>query len=207
MKIAVFGATGLTGREVVEQALEAGHEVTALVRTPSKMGSIKSGVEIIIGDVFDIAAVERTVSGQDAVICVLGDGRGGRVRSEGTKNIIRAMQKAGVNRVICQSSLGVGDSKGNLNFLWKYVMFGLLLRKAYADHVRQEEYVMQSDLDWTIVRPGAFTKGPKTGKYRHGFSAADKSVTLKISPADIADFILKQLTDETYFHKTPGISY
>ena len=207
MKITIFGATGLTGKEVVTQALEAGHEITALIRTPSKMESAKPGVEIVNGDVFDIASVERAVTGRDAVICVLGDGRSGNVRSEGTKNIIQAMQKAGVRRLICQSSLGVGDSRGNLNFLWKHVMFGLLLRKAYADHVRQEEYVMQSDLDWTIVRPGAFTKGPRTGKYRHGFSAADKSVTLKISPADTADFILKQLADRTYLHKAPGISY
>lgn len=86
-------------------------------------------------------------------------------------------------------------------------MFGLLLRKAFADHVLQEEYVKQSRLDWTIVRPGAFTDGALTGEYRHGFSATDKGITLKISRADVADFMLKQLVDETYLHATPGLSY
>ncbi|NOT46645.1 MAG: SDR family oxidoreductase [Acidobacteria bacterium] len=208
MKLAIFGATGVTGRELIRQALEAGHEVTALVRTPSKVDQNGENLHLIQGDVLDVAAVERTVRGQEAVLCVLGAGRQGTVRSEGTRNIIRAMEKTDVRRFICQSSLGVGDSQGNLNFFWKYLMFGLLLRKAYADHVRQEEFVMQSSLDWTIVRPAAFSKGPRTGNYRHGFTADAKGLTLKISPADIADFLLKQLTDDdTYLRKSPGISY
>jgi uncharacterized protein YbjT (DUF2867 family) len=86
-------------------------------------------------------------------------------------------------------------------------MFGLLLRQAYADHVLQEEYVMKSDLDWTIIRPAAFTDGPRTGVYQHGFSGAAEGLTLKISSADVADFLLWQLAEDTYLHKTPGLSY
>ena len=86
-------------------------------------------------------------------------------------------------------------------------MFRGLLRQTYADHVGQEDYVRQSRLDWTIVRPGAFRDGKRTGKYRHGFSGTDKTTKLKISRADVADFMLKQLTDDTYLHKTPGLSY
>ena len=86
-------------------------------------------------------------------------------------------------------------------------MFGLLLRPAYADHISQESYVTQCRLDWTIVRPAAFTDGERTGQYRHGFSGTDKTTKLKISRADVADFMLKQLTDEMYLHKTPGLSY
>lgn len=207
MKVAIFGATGSVGREAVKQALELGHEVTALVRDPSKVQITNDKLTLIQGDVLDPASVEKAVQGQDALLCILGAGRKGTIRSEGTKNIIRAMEKAGVRRLICQSSLGVGDSRGNLNFWWKYVMFGLLLRPAYADHVRQEEFVKQSDLDWTIIRPAAFTDGPRTGEYRHGFSADEKAATLKISRADVADFLLKQLTDDTYLRKTPGLSY
>lgn len=207
MKLAIFGATGVTGSELLKQALEAGHEVTALVRTPSKVEENGKNLHLVPGDVLDEGAVEKVIGSQDAVICVLGAGRNGNLRSDGTHNIIRAMEKTGVRRLICQSSLGVGDSEGNLNFFWKYLMFGLLLRKAYADHVRQEEFVMESGLDWTIVRPAAFAKGPRTGNYRHGFSAHAKGLTLKISPADIADFLLKQLADDTYLRKSPGISY
>ncbi len=155
----------------------------------------------------DLASVESAVLGQDAVLCALGAGRKGTIRSEGTRNIIRAMERAGVRRFICQTTLGVGDSRGNLNFFWKYIMFGLFLRQAYADHVLQEDYIKQSRLDWTIVRPGAFVDGNGTGEYRHGFPGTDKTIKLKISRADVADFMLKQLTDKTYLKKTPGLSY
>ena len=86
-------------------------------------------------------------------------------------------------------------------------MFGLLLRRAYADHTRQEELLKDSCLDWTIVRPGAFTDGNRTGAYRHGFPGTDKTIEGKISRADVADFMLRQLTDSTYLHETPGLSY
>jgi putative NADH-flavin reductase len=86
-------------------------------------------------------------------------------------------------------------------------MFGMLLRKAYADHELQESYVRNSNLQWTITRPAAFTDGPRTGNYRHGFSADAKGLTLKISRADVADFLLKQLSDLSYLRKTPGQSY
>jgi putative NADH-flavin reductase len=207
MKIAIFGATGSVGRLAVNQALEQGHTVTASVRDPGKIETRHEDLRLIKGDVMNAAAVEQTVQGQDAVLCILGAGRKGKIRSEGTRQIIEAMKHAGVKRLICQSSLGVGDSRGNLNFLWKYIMFGLLLRQAYADHVLQEEYVMKSDLDWTIIRPAAFTDGPRTGVYQHGFSGAAEGLTLKISRADVADFLLWQLTEDTYLHKTPGLSY
>lgn len=208
MKVAIFGSTGSVGREAVKQALEQGHMVTAFAREPAKLGiEDTANLRVVQGDVLSRASVEEAVKGQDAVICVLGAGRKGNIRSEGTQNIIRAMEKTGVSRLICQSTLGVGDSRGNLNFLWKYIMFGMLLRQAYADHVRQEEFVKQSSLDWTIVRPTAFTDGTWTGEYRHGFPSTDKAATLKISRADVADFLLRQLTDDTYLKKTPGLSY
>ncbi len=207
MKVVVFGATGSVGREAVKQALEQGHTVTAFARDPAKFDNKREDLRVVQGDVLDLSSVEKAVQGQDAVICVLGAGRKGNVRSAGTRNIISAMEKTGVRRLVCQSTIGVGDSRGNLNFWWKYIMFGLLLRPAYADHVRQEELVKASNLDWTIVRPAAFTEGERTGEYRHGFSADDKAATLKISRADVADFLLKQLVDDTYLRKTPALSY
>jgi putative NADH-flavin reductase len=154
----------------------------------------------------DFGVVEQAVQGQEAVLCALGAGRKGGIRSKGTQYIVRAMEKAGIRRFICQTTLGVGDSWSNLNFFWKYIMFGVILRDAFADHESQENFIKQSRLDWTIVRPSAFTEGKRTGVYRHGFGPTDKAITLKSSRADVADFMLKQLTDDTYLHRTPGLS-
>ncbi|HEX2283316.1 MAG TPA: SDR family oxidoreductase [Mycobacterium sp.] len=206
MKVVVFGATGTVGKLVVDQALEQGHQVTAFTRNPVRMALQHDRLRVAQGDVTDLAAVQRAIAGHDAVVVTLGAGRKGNVRADGTRTIIEAMQQSGVRRLICQSTLGVGDSRANLNFLWKYVMFGLLLRAAYDDHVRQEDYVKRSNLDWTIVRPSAFTDGPRTGRYDRDFGS-DRKTKLKISRADVADFIVGQLTDTTYVHRTPAISY
>ncbi|MBD2701631.1 SDR family oxidoreductase [Spirosoma sp. BT702] len=208
MKLLIFGATGSIGRLLVEQALEQGHIVTAFVRDPAKLESQNHpNLRISQGDVLNLPSVEKAVRGQDVVLCALGAGRKGFTRAEGTRNILQAMEATGVKRLICQTTLGAGDSKGNLNFFWKYIMFGLLLRKAFADHEQQERYVQKSPLDWIMVRPAAFTDGPRTGQYRHGFPDSADGLTLKISRADVADFMLKQLTDDTYHRKTPGLSY
>lgn len=207
MKLTVFGATGSIGQQLVEDALAAGHIVTAFTRHPEKIESQHENLRVVQGDVMDLPSVTGAVQGQDAVMCSLGAGRNGIIRSEGTRHIIQAMEQASVRRFICQTTLGIGNSRSNLDFFWKYIMFGLLLRPAYADHGRQEEYVKQSRLDWTIVRPAAFTDEKKTGTYQHGFSGNAPGLTLKISRADVADFMLKQLQDQTYLHQTPGLSY
>ncbi|MBF6321325.1 NAD(P)-dependent oxidoreductase [Nocardia cyriacigeorgica] len=206
MRIAIFGATGTLGRHVLERALRQGHEVTILTRDASRVASTHDNLRVVEGDVLDPAAVDGAVAGQEAVLICLGNGRKGVVRAEGTRTVIEAMRRNGVKRLICQSTLGVGDSRDNLNFLWKYVLFGLVLRPAYNDHVRQEEHVRASDLDWTIVRPSAFTDGPATGTYRQGFTGNEAGLSLKISRADIAEFMLDQLTDRTSLHRAVGIS-
>lgn len=207
MKLIIFGATGSIGRQIVNQALSQGHAVTAFAREASRVGIEHPNLRIALGDVMDPLSVENAIQGHDAVLCSIGAGRKGSVRAEGTRNIINAMEKLGIRRLICQSSLGVGDSRGNLNIFWKYIMFGLLLRPAYADHVRQEDYVRRSNLDWTIVRPGAFIDGERTGQYRHGFPGTDKTLKLKISRKDVADFMLRQVFDTKYLCRSPGLSY
>jgi putative NADH-flavin reductase len=209
MKLLVFGSTGGTGRELVKQALAQGHEVTAYARHPAKLGDKKHpSLQVARGDVLDPVAVEQAVAGHDAVLCAIGAGAGRTtLREEGTRNIVRAMEKGGVRRLVCQSAMGVGDSRGNLGFLTKYVIVPVLLRHAFADHERQEAVVQQSALDWTIVRPPHLKDGPHTGTYRHGFPTTDTGIQGKISRADVADFMLKQLTDNTYLHQTPGVSY
>ena len=207
MKLVIFGSTGSIGRHLVEQALGKEHMVTAFARNPAKLEIEHANLTVVQGDALDSVSVEKALGGHDAVLCALGAGAKGAIRTEGTRNIVQTMEKAGVSRLICLSTLGVGDSRDNLNFFWKHIMFGLLLRGAYADHVSQEDCVKQSRLDWTLVRPAAFTDGDHTGEYRHGFSSTDKTITAKVSRADVADFMLKQLTDRTYIHGTPGLSY
>ncbi len=207
MKLLVFGSTGSIGMELVKQALSQHHQVTAFTRNPAQVDLAHPNLTKFAGDVMNQKSVTSAVAGHDAVLCALGGGIRSKVRSAGTLNIIRAMEEAGVNRFICQTTLGVGDSQGNLNYFWKYLMFGLLLRPMFKDHVLQERYIKESPLDWTVVRPAAFTDEPASSAYRHGFSGTDKTLTLKISRSDVASFMLNQLTDLTYLHKTPGLSY
>ena len=157
----------------------------------------------------DFASVERAVQGQEAVLSALGSPawKNTTIRSDGTQHIVRAMEKVGVRRFVSLSTLGAGDSWEVLPFLYKYILFPTILRKAFAAHEDQEKVIKQSRLDWTIVRPGAYTDGDRTGVYRHGSPATDKSIKAKISRADVADFVLKQLADDTYLHMTPGVSY
>ena len=209
MKLIIFGSTGSTGRQVVGQALEHGHDVTAFARSPEKLDQKHEKLQVIKGDVLDFTSVERAIQGQDVVLCTLGmpPMDKSNLRAKGTKNIIRAMETTGVNRLICQSTTGVGDSRDLMPFLVKYLIVPLILRRAWADHENQENYIKESQLKWTIVRPTALTDGGHTGSYQHGFTADNKKVTNKISRADTADFMLKQLADVTYLHKTPCISY
>jgi putative NADH-flavin reductase len=209
MKLVIFGATGTVGRQVVEQALEQGHTVTAFARNLTKLDIQHPQLGFAQGDVMDASAVEQAIRGQDAVVCVLGAGKQlkSTIRSEGTRQIIQAMEKVGMRRLICLSTLGTGDSWGNLDFYWKYIMFGFILRQVFADHERQEALVRNSNLDWTIVRPGALTDGPLTGQYRHSFPSSDRNIALQVSRADVADFILKQLSDQSSLHQTPSLSY
>ena len=209
MRLVVFGSTGGTGRELLERALEQDHEVVAYARDPTKLNHLKHArLEVIRGDVLDSVGVESAVVGQQAVLCTIGAGaKRTTLREEGTRNIVEAMVRAGVKRLICQSSLGVGDSRANLSFFTKHIIVSIFLRHAFADHERQEAVVKQSSLDWTIVRPPHLTVGPRTGTYRHGFPVTDKHISAKISRADVADFMLKQLTDNMYIRQTPGVSY
>jgi putative NADH-flavin reductase len=209
VKLTVFGSTGKTGRELLTQALDQGHDVVACARTPAKLDDIKHArLQVVPGDVLDPAAVGDAIAGQHAVLFAVGAGAGRTtLREAGTRIVVEAMSTAGVRRLICLSTLGVGDSRANLSFFTKYVIVSVFLRHAFADHERQEAVVKQSALDWIIVRPPHLTDGPRTGVYRHGFSTTDKQFAGKISRADVADFMLKQLTDDTYLHQTPGVSY
>jgi putative NADH-flavin reductase len=221
MRLAIFGPTGGTGRRLVERAIAEGHDVTAFARNPSKITARHERLRIVVGDAFDPESVLEAVSGNEAVICVLGSrtpsnplhprrpGDPHGVTSAGSQNIVAAMKEHGLRRLVCQTAWGVGESRQNPGIAGAFFMNVLvppLLRDEYADKEAQEKIVAESGLDWIIVRPMILTNGSWTNDYR-----AD--VDLKpgrrpyISRADVADFLLKQLTDDTFARKTPAIGY
>lgn len=209
MNILVIGATGRTGREVVGQALGQGHVVTAFARDPADITRQDRHLKVVQGNVLDYATVESAVLGQDAVMSALGARTHGRTTtlSEGTKNVIRAMEQHGVRRFVCESSLGVGNSAGQIGRLFDWVVLPLWLRHVYRDKEAQEQAIKQSDLDWVIVQPALLTNGTRTGVYQVGLTYNRSSIVPRISRADVADFMLKQLTDDTYVRKAPGLWY
>jgi putative NADH-flavin reductase len=221
MRLSIFGPTGGTGRRLVERAIAEGHDVTAFARNPSKVTARHERLRTVVGDAFDPESVLEAVAGNEAVICVLGSrtpsnplhprrpGDPHGVTSVGSQNIVAAMMEHGLRRFVCQTAWGVGESRQNPGIAGAFFMNVLvppLLRDEYADKEAQEKLVAESDLDWIIVRPMILTNGPWTNDYR-----AD--VDLKpgrrpyISRADVADFLLKQLTDDTFVRKTPAIGY
>lgn len=209
MKLLILGATGETGKELVKQSLEQGHLVSAFVRNPSKYRFEDNNLRIVKGDIIDYDSVEKAVRGQDVVISALGVNLLGKntILSSGTKNVINAMEKQDIRRFICVTSLGVGNSKGQLGWKYNLILRPFLLRNIFADKERQEKYIKASLLDWIIVRPAQLTNGPFTGKYKVWSDKPPEETESKISRADVADFILKQLVDDTYLRDTPALSY
>lgn len=207
MKLAVFGATGPTGQQLVKQALEQGHSVTALARTPERLAIQHSSLRIVKGNVLDIAAVEEVVAGVDAVLSCLGrrnpfSGKGDVWK--GTHNIIVAMKKRGVRRLIVESAYAAGNSREFASLGMKLVT-STLLGWAYQEKAVLEPDVMSSGLYWVIVRPPALRDGPRTGNYRAS-EGLRLSVWNWINRADVADFMLKQVASDEWLRKTPTIS-
>lgn len=206
MKLAVFGATGGTGQQVVKAAMDLGHTVTAFVRDPDRLSIQDQQLRTLIGDVFDLEAVSQAIANQDAVICALGGGRELKktnVRATGTEHIIRAMQTQQVNRLIVATAMGIGESWDTLSTINK-AFFATVLSSARSDHENQEKAVKASGLDWTIIRPSGLTDGPRTGEYQYGETIRAKNST--IARADVADLIMKALEDEQLIRKAVTIT-
>jgi putative NADH-flavin reductase len=141
------------------------------------------------------------------ILAILLLGRRRTVLSDGTRNIVRAMEGAGIKRFVCESSLGVGDSKWKLGIGLNLIAMPLFLRNILADKEEQERIIAASSLDWVIVRPTALTNGPRRKVYRVGSGIGHWFFPSRISRADVAAFMLEQLTDATYLRKTPGLAY
>jgi putative NADH-flavin reductase len=217
MHIAIFGATGVTGRCLIEQALDQGYDVTAFARNPAGVTTQHARLSIVKGDVFHTATVQEAVANQEAVLCTIGGHDRLRVALSGhprepglctigTRNILDAMKTFGVSRLICLSAWGIGDSKGRVPVIFRNVIFPLLMKEEYEDKEAQERLIQHSILDWTIVRPARLTNGPRTGSYRTN-SILEFSGQSSISRADVADCMLKQLNDSSFRQKYLEVSY
>lgn len=206
--VLVIGPTGGTGQQLVRQALERGYTVTALVRNPAKLQLTHPQLTVVKGDVLYYASVAAAMQGQDAVLSALGHRRlwvPSNVQSEGTHNVLRAMAEHGVRRFIAETALGLGSSAGRMGLFGTLLFLPIALPIYFWDKSRQERIISESDADWTIVRPGILTNGPKRGTYQHGENVGSYLLPGRISRADVADFMLKQLTDDTYVRKAPGL--
>jgi putative NADH-flavin reductase len=180
------------------------------VRSPSKLRVTHERLTLARGDVMDSASVDAAVAGQDAVLCALGHKRWfypNRILSEGTRHVIRAMEKHSVRRFVCETALGIGDRWSQMGLYYTLFVRVFILPFYFHDKVRQERLIRKSALDWIIVRPGALTNGRQRGVYRHGPRVGHWLWTVRISRADVADFMLNQLASDTYLHSTPGVSW
>jgi putative NADH-flavin reductase len=195
MKVIVFGANGGIGHHVVEQALQAGHQVTAVARRPESIALQHPQLVVQRGDVLDPASLAPLLAGQEAVVSALGARSRGPtvVYSDGVGNLLRAMPPAGVRRLLCISASGL-DPGPLFQRLVARPLLWALLRNMYSDLVCMEERVRASAVDWTIIRPPRLTDGPRTGHYVASRNAHLPNAWV-ISRADLADYIITHLAD------------
>jgi uncharacterized protein YbjT (DUF2867 family) len=215
MNVIVFGSTGGTGLATCRALAAAGHQVTAFARDPAKFSAIPS-VTTVRGDVMNPADVAAAVPGHDLVIVSLGNSQnpfalmlGARrttprdVCEIGTRNIVAAMQAAGVPRLLVVSAFGIGDTRDRLPIAFK-LFYRTVLRENMADKEKQEPLVKASGLDWTLVQPVGLTDGPATGNW-----LADNTGVIRrqqISRADVAAFLVSLAGSEQYSHATVALS-
>ena len=208
MKIFIVGGTGGTGRQVIEQALLENHLVTALVRNPVKLKIDHPNLKVIKGNILEPGTFEQAIKENEVVISALGHKRffiKTNILSEGTKNIVNAMEKHKVKRLICITSMGVNDSRFRLGLYYTLFVIPVILLFYFLDKEKQERIIRQSSLDWTIVRPGQLTNGKKRTTYRHGSKLGSYIFTKMVSRADVAHFILQEVKNDKYIKKSPSI--
>ena len=211
MKIVIFGANGATGRILTKQAVDAGHAVTAVTRHPETFPFHHERLQVMAGNVYDLASVERAVAGQDAVLSTLGvpfTRQPITIYSQGIAHIMQAMSHSGVRRLACISSSATGtDHDTGAGFIFDKILQPIVMstigKTTYADMAKMEALVMDSQLDWVIVRPSGLFETPVVTDYQVAETHIRAQFT---SRTDLADFMLKQATHDQYLHKIMAVA-
>lgn len=208
MKITLFGATGPTGKYLIEEALALGHQVLVYGRNASRISLTDNNVTLLTGQIHDSAAVTKASEGVDAVISALGPGfrsPPGTVIAKGLENIIRGMKKNGVKRLVQISTVSTPDQNDGAGKM-KVVVFvsSLIARNYFNDVLATAKAIRESELDWTIVRVPSLYDGPPTAPLRVGYYGRTP-MTMKLSRGNLAKFVFEELTSFTHLHKAPGL--
>ena len=205
MKITVFGTSGKTGRLLIEEALASGHEVVAYARTKESINTVHPKLKVVVGQLSNKEKLKSAISGSDACISTLGGSSMTKHSTEimeGIANIIAIMEELNVKRFIYMSSIGAGKSRNFMPQPVRFFIADLMLRVPLADHTANENRIMNSKLEWTIIRPGGLTDGAKSDTLKHGSEFTKLTGNLRISRSGVAAFILSQLTDTNYLNKS-----
>ena len=206
MRVLIIGASRGIGLETARQALEAGYDVRAFARSTAANLNSNPSLEKIRGDALNVEDVKTALVGVDVVVQTLGVGiselfRPVHLFSEATEILIGAMKTQKVKRLICVTGFGAGDSRASISCLQR-LPFQVVFGRAYDDKSLQEQLIKDSELDWTIARPGVLTSGLRTNNYKV-LSEASQFRNGIISRANVADFLVRQIVDQTYIHKSP----
>jgi putative NADH-flavin reductase len=205
MKVVIFGASGKTGTLLTDQALAKGHQVTAFVRRADAMVQKHPNLKIITGNLGETDKLKDAIAGADACISTLGGGSLTKHAPEiiaGISRIISQMEHEGVKRFIYLSSIGAGESRYLMGPAIRFLIADVMLRVPLADHTTNEQSLEKSKLQWTVVRPGGLTDGPKAENLNYGTEKIKLKGSSKISRANVASFILNQLSETDFINKS-----
>jgi len=209
MKITVFGASGKTGKFVLDETLALGYEVTAYVRTKESIHLVHPKLNVVEGQLNETDKLRTVITGSDACISTLGGAsltKHSQAILDGIDSIVRIMEEVNVKRLLYLSSFGAGDSRNAMPQPLRFLIADVMLRIPLADHTTNENRITKSQLDWTLFRPGGLTDGPKTAPLKHGSENTKLKGNPSISRSNVAAFMVQQLTDRTYFNKSVWLS-
>lgn len=206
MKVLVIGATGATGVHLVRMLLAAGHEVTALARTPDALTAKDAKLRVVKGDVRDAAALDAAVAGQEAVMVAVGPRSLSETDLQQTMygHLVASMKKHGVRRIVNLSAWGAGDSVKYMPLIFK-IFSGIVLRKVWPDKERGEQMMLDAGLDYVNVRPGRLLNAPARGGVRAGLEP--NGMKSELTREDLARFMVDQLTSDTWLRQSPLVGY